>query len=220
MRVAVVGGGRLAYFLCRTFRAQGDDVVLINHDPQECSQMARQLEVTVVCGRGSDPSVLEDAGTDGFDVVLAVTLNDEDNLVACQLARLRLGAKRTLALVHDPDNERVFRELGVVAVSTTRVLTNLIEQQAGLDDIANLVPISQGKVNVTELVLRATSPALGEELAAVSLPEDALVTCIVRENEAIIPHGETLLEEGDRLIVVTTPENHADTLKVLAGETE
>ena len=101
MKVLMVGGGKTLYFLCRNFAAKGYEVVLVNRDQGECVQMARQLSATVVCGDGSDPAILKEAGAMGADVVLAITPNDQDNLVISQLASLQFGVPRAVALAND-----------------------------------------------------------------------------------------------------------------------
>jgi trk system potassium uptake protein TrkA len=219
MNTLIVGGGKLVYFLSRTFLSKGYRVTIVNRDRGECTWLARRLKATIVYGDGSDPQVLEGAQADGVEAVLAVTPNDEDNLMICQLAHLQFGVPRTLALVNDPDNEEIFRKLGVTAaVSTTRLLSSLIEQQAAFEDITGLVAMAGGKVNVTELVLRADAPVVGQALADIRLPPDSLIAGILREDRPIIPRGVTTLHAGDHLIVVTLPANHGRVLKMLTGE--
>ena len=167
MKVLIVGGGTTLFFLCRTFAARGYEVVVINRDREECVQLARELSATVVCGDGSDAAVLKDAGAMAADAVLAITPNDEDNLVTCQLAALKFGVPRAVALANDPDNAEVFEKLGVSSFSTTRSVSSLIEQRASLEQITNLLPVGEGRVNVTEVVLddalwRLDGPAQGE----------------------------------------------------------
>ncbi len=218
MNTLIVGGGKLVYFLSRTFFSKGYQVTIINRDKSECIWLARQLKATVVYGDGSDPRILEEAQADGTDTLLAVTPNDEDNLAICQLAHLRFGVPRTLALVNDPDNEDVFRSLGVTRVfSTTRLLSNLIEQKAAFEDITSLAPLADGKVNVSEVALRDDSPVVGRSLLDIGLPPDSLIAGIIRDGRPIIPRGSTALEPHDRLIVITLPENHGQVLKMLAG---
>jgi trk system potassium uptake protein TrkA len=220
MNTLIVGGGKLVYFLCRTFASKGYQVTIVNRDKAECIWLARHLKATVVYGDGSDPRILEEAQADGAEALLAVTPNDEDNLAICQLARLRFGVDRTLALVNDPDNEEVFRALGVTtAFSTTRLLSNLIEQKAAFEDITSLAPLAGGKVNITEIVLDDDAPVVGRALAQIELPPDSLIAGILRAERPIIPRGVTTLEARDHLIVVTLPENHGRVLKMLTGST-
>lgn len=219
MNILVVGGGKLVYFLSHTFISKGHTVTIINRDREECTQLARRLKATVVYGDGSDPQILREAGADTTDAVLAVTPNDQDNLVICQLADIRFHVPRTLALVNDPDNEEVFRQLGITAAfSTTRILSSLIEQRASFEDITNLIPVGGGKVNVTEIVLNDTSPVVGLPLRDIAFPENSLVAIIMRNGQPIVPRGATVLHDRDRLIVMTLPENHGQVLRILTGD--
>ncbi|MBI1928289.1 NAD-binding protein [Candidatus Poribacteria bacterium] len=219
MNILIVGGGKLVYFLSRTFISKGYSVTIINRDREECSWLARRLKATAVYGDGSNPQILEEAGAGTADAVLAVTPNDQDNLVICQLASLRFHVPRTLALVNDPDHEEVFRQLGITsAFSTTRVLSSLIEQRAGFEGITNLLPVGEGKVNVTEVVLEGTSPVVGRALRDIAFPENSLIACLLRDDQPIVPRGTTVLQERDRLIVMTLPENHGQVLKMLTGD--
>lgn len=218
MKILIVGSGKTGYFLARSFLAKGHQVILVNRDEEECVRLARRLRATVVRGDGSDPAVLEEAGAAGADVVLAVTPNDQDNLVVCQLAALRFSVPRTLAIVNDPDHEVVFKKLGVEAIATTRVIANLIEQRTALSEITNLVPMEEGKVHLAELRLTEESPAAGKVITDLHLPADALLACIVRAGETIVPRGPSRLEAGDRVILLTTPDSHGAALRAILGE--
>jgi len=219
MNILIVGGGKLAYFLSRTFISKGYAVTIINRDRAECTWLARSLKATVVYGDGSDLQILEEAGAGTTDTILAVTPNDQDNLVICQLGRLRFKVLRTLALVNDPDNEEVFRKLDITtAFSTTRIISSLIEQRTVFEEITNLIPVGEGKVNITELVLKENSPIIGRPLRDIILPENSLIAVVLRESKPIVPRGATELQTGDRLIVMTLPENYGQVLKTLTGE--
>lgn len=220
MNILIVGGGKAVYYLCRTFVSKGYSVTIINRDQEECKMLARRLKATVLLGDGSDPEVIEEAGGNTADAILAVTPNDQDNLVICQLADLRFGVPRVLALVNDPENELVFRELGIAAVSTSRILSSLIEQRAGFEEIINLIPIDEGRVNLTEIVLKEDSPVIGRSLREIELPENSLVAYIIRQEQPVVPRGPTVLQVQDRLIVISLPENHGQVLKVLSGNIE
>jgi trk system potassium uptake protein TrkA len=218
MNTLIIGGGKIVYFLAKAFLSKGYGVTVINRKRDECSRLARQLKATVVFGNATDPQILKEAQASSMDAVLAVTGNDEDNLVICQLSKLNFGVRRTLALVNDPDNERVFQQLGVSTVfSTTKMISSLIEQKAGFEEIVGLFAVADGKVNVTEVVLTQTCPVLGKTLVEIDLPEDSLISCIVRNNEPVIPRGSTCLCANDRLIIITVPDNHGRVLKLLTG---
>ena len=218
MKVIIVGGGKTLYFLCRNFTAKGYQVTVINRNKDECIQLARQLSAMVLHGDGSDAGILKEAGAMGSDAVLAITPNDQDNLVICQLASIQFGVPRAVALANDPDNAEVFDKLGVTAFSTTHIVGSLIEQRASLEQITNLLPVGEGRVNVTEIVLDADSPVSGKRLKDISLPVNALVAVVIRDNQPIVPRGYNELLAGDRLVLMTLPENHGPVLKVFTGE--
>jgi len=218
MKVLIVGGGKTLYFLCRNFTAKGYEVVIVNRDQAECVQLARQLSATVVCGDGSDATILKEAGTMGADAVLAITPNDQDNLIICQLASLQFGVPRAVALANDPENAEVFEKLGVSAFSTTHIVGSLIEQRASLEQIINLLPVGEGRVNVTEVLLDADSPVVGKLLKDIGLPENALIAVVIRGNQPIVPRGANDLMAGDRVVLITLPENHGPVLKAITGE--
>jgi trk system potassium uptake protein TrkA len=219
MRVLIVGGGKTLYFVCRAFLSKGHQVTVINRDQDECVRVARRLKVQVVHGDASDTTILGEAGARGADAVLAITPNDQDNLAICQLAKLQYGVPRAVALVNDPDNEAVLKKLGVAAFSTTGILASLIEQRTALDEITNLVPVGEGKVNITEVSLTPASPVVGRRLGELELPTDALIAVVLRNDEVIVPRGNTLLQAGDRVVLITLPQSHGPVLRAITGET-
>lgn len=220
MKVIIVGSGMTVYFLCRNFASKGYDVVIVNRNREECTLLAHQLSATVICGDGSDAGTLQDAGAMGADAVLAITPNDQDNLVICQLAALKFGVPKTIALANDPDNADVFEKLGVSSFSTTQIVGNLIEQRASLEQIVNMLPVGEGRVNVTEIVVSNDSPVAGKVLKEIKLPENALVAVIIRNGRPIIPRGFNNVLPNDRLVLITLPENHGPVLRVFTGESD
>ena len=205
MRVLVVGGGKLLYFLSRSLMNSGHQITIINRNREECVRLSRKLSAVVVCGEGSTPAVLEEAGAYEADAVLAVTPNDEDNLVICQVASVQFDVPRTLALINDPDHEETFSGLGVTAISPTQMLVRLLEQHMAFDDIEQLVPMVEGNITVTELSLDTNSPVAGMALKDIPLPEGSLIAAILRRGRPIIPGGMTVLRERDRIVVVCLP---------------
>jgi len=218
MKVIIVGSGKMLYFLCRSFTGKGYEVVIINRNRDECVQLGRQLSALVVCGDGSDAGILKEAGAMSADVVLAITAHDQDNLIVCQLASIQFGVPRAIALANDPDNAEIFEKLGVSAFSTTHIVGSLIEQRASLEQIINLLPVGEGRVNVTEIQIDPSSPVAGKLLKDISMPENALVAVVIRGDQAIVPRGGNQLLAEDRIVLITLPENHGRTLKVFTGK--
>ena len=218
MNILIAGEGKTVYFLCRTFISKGHKVTVINRSQDESVWSARQLKIVSIQGDWSDPLVLEEAETNSMDAVLAVTPNDHDNLAICQIASLNFKVSQTLALVNDPDNEEVFRQLGVTAISTARILSNLMERRVGFCEITNLITATEGKLNITEIELTETSPVAQKQIRDIKFPQNSLLAYILHQGQPTIPKGDTVLYPGDRVFVITMPENYAETIRMLTGD--
>ena len=222
MNVILLGGGEtveMIYFLARLFVERGYDVTVVNPYPAEAQMLSRRVKATVLVGDGSDPLVLEEAGARQADLVLSLTPQDPDNLVACQVAQKLYGVPRTLALVNDPENEKVFHQLGIAEVfSSTKVIGSLIEGRTVFDEITQLFPADEGRLYVTEVVLDGDAPATGRALQELDLPAESLVIAIIRDGHVVVPGGQDRMQVADRLIAIAHPEQHEDLLRVLAGE--
>jgi trk system potassium uptake protein TrkA len=217
MRVLYASDGRRLHYLATSFAGRGHVVTAIARGAEECSRLAKKGLVTVVQGDPSDPSVLEDAGARRADVFLGATTSDPDNLIACQMAMLRFQVPRTIALVNDPENEEVFRGLGVEAFSTGQTVASLVEQRTALQAVTELVPVGNGAVRIVEVTLLPSSPVLGRTLAECVLPADALIAVVTRAGHALIPHGSTELRAGDRVLVVALAASSDAALLALTG---
>jgi trk/ktr system potassium uptake protein len=220
MRVVIVGEGAALYFLARKFVSKGFRVTVVDPSYEECLRFSTEIEgATVIHGDGSDPRVLHDAGAGSADAVLAVGPRDPDNLVACQLSSLEHGVEKTLAVANDPDNVELFEALGVPAFSSAEIIAGLIEARASVSEVVSLLPLGQGQLHVTEIVVRPGSPAAERSLQEIDLPPQALIAAILRDQESpIIPHGADRLKAGDRVVLVTLPGNHGATLRAFTGE--
>ncbi|MBE0576626.1 MAG: TrkA family potassium uptake protein [Desulfuromonadales bacterium] len=219
MRVIIVGGGKVVYFLARQFASKGHKVTIVTDNEEEAGAFSRRLKATVLPGDGSDPGVLEEAGARRADVVLALTAYDQDNLAVCQIARRWYLVPRTVGLINDPENEEIFRKLGVsVAFSATQIIARILEERADFEDISNLIPVAEGGVTVSEVVLRTDSPVVEQELQHILFPEGALLGGIIRDSEVIVPRGGTRLLGGDRLIVISESDCYDQLLHLLTGE--
>lgn len=219
MRVIIVGGGKVVYFLGKLFVSSGHTVSVINRNAEDSAEIARQLQALVIAGDGSDPRRLEEAQAMRAEAVIAVTPSDADNLVISQIAKHRFGVQRTLALVNDPENAELFKRLGITSVfNQTKMISSLIQQEISLQDVINLVPIKEGKVNAAEITIMAGHPCVGKTLSALSLPKDTLLPVIIRGESVIIPRGDTMLLVGDKAILISTPEEQGPAIRALTGE--
>ncbi len=219
MFIIIAGSGALVYHLARDLRRKHHHLQIIVRDRDVCQDLARRLEMSVICDDPTLPRVLQAAGASEADLILAVTLNDADNLVMCQIGKGHFGVPRTAALVTNPNHERLFRQLGIDAVvSVTSILTTLVEQQATLEDMISLTPLAEGKIMVTELAIPPDAPAVDKSLSELDLPKNALIATITRRGEPIIPRGNIRLRAGDRVLLVTKAEEECHALGLLLGE--
>ena len=223
MRIILIGGGETietVYYLTKHFIGRGHMVAIVNPYSDEARMLSHRVpEATVILGDGSVPSVLEEAEARRADVLLSLAPYDPDNLVACQIAQTSYGVPRTIALVNDPENESVFHQLGITDVfSASKILGTLIEGHTAFEDITNLFLAAQGRVNVTEVILREGAPAAGKSLRELRVPQGSLVGSIIRDGDVVVPGGEHHLQVNDHLILITLPEIHRQVIRQLTGD--
>lgn len=221
MKIILIGSGKLVYFLSQKFVEEKHRLTIINSCRAEAEEFSHQIRATVIVGDGTHPTVLKEAEVEQADIILALTPNDEDNLVACQIAQQHFGVSRSIALVNDPSLQVFFEKVGItVAFSATQILANLIEKRADFEDIASFLAVDRGQIGITEVLIDEDSPALAKTLQNLNLPTGALIGSIIRSKKAFVPHGWTNLQVGDRLILISQPEHHAESIEVLTGKSE
>lgn len=219
MRLLFVGGGNLAYYVARAALAKAHHVTLIVRDGAEAELLAQRTGALVVRGDGTLPDVQEDAGARRTDVLVALSPHDPDNLVSCQVAQRWFGVPRTVALVNDPDNRRLFEALGVKSVvSAAEILGGLIEHETGLAGILGALPLARGEASLMDVSLPEEAPAVGVALVDLPLPEDALVAGVIRGGRLLIPRGGLELKAGDELLLLSREDCADRALAALLGE--
>lgn len=219
MYILIVGAGKVGYFLTKRLVASKHTVSLVEKDRGICEGIAKELEALVINGDGCDPRILEEAGIERADVLAAVTGEDEDNLIICQLAKERFNVRRTVARVNNPDNEFTFAELGIdVPVDSTKIIAKIIEEEASFSDFVNLMSFKRGKLAIVRVDLPEDSPVIHKEIKDIELPVDSVLVSIVRGEEVIVPKGNTVLKPGDDVIALTLIGNEPQLLNLLAGK--
>ncbi len=212
MYIVVVGGGKVGYYLTKQLLADGHEVAVIEKNKQKVEHIAEDLGGIAVHGDGSDSGPMEEAGMNRADIVVAVTGDDEDNLIVCQMAKKKFGVKRTIARINNPKNEHIFRVLGIdVTVSPVDSLVAQIEREIPAHSLIHLLTLRDVGVTFIEKEVPANSPAIGRPLNVFNLPDNFLIPLIIRRGTAIIPKGATSLQAGDEVVAVTTLE-HEDLL--------
>lgn len=221
MTIFIIGGKKEVYFLTKSFLSKGYQVTIINQEEAFCKKISRNLKVTAVVGDGSKPYVLEEAGIAYADMVIALRETDPDNLVVCQIANKIYGIEKTFAVVNDPQNIDVFKKLGVdTVICTSFIISSLIEQRAVTQDIRNLTPIGEGQIALMEVDIDASHPVVNKMIKEIPFPSDAIVSCILRADKALIPKGNTIILEKDRLVIMSQPQVQSEVLKIIRGRVD
>lgn len=219
MYIVIVGAGKIGYFLAKRLCQSKHTVSVVEKDTSICEEIARELEALVINGDGCEPRILQEAGIERADVVAAVTGDDEDNLIICQLAKERFNIRRTVGRVNNPDNEHTFAELGIdVPVDSTKIIAKVIEEEVSFSDFVNLMSFKRGKMAIVRVDLPADSPVINKEVKDIELPPDSVLVSIVRQEEVIVPKGNTVLRPGDDVVALTLIGNEPQLLNVLVGK--
>ncbi len=218
MYIVIVGAGKVGYFLAKRLCQSKHTVSIVDKDKGICEEIAKQLEALVINGDGCDPRILGEAGVERADVLAAVTGDDEDNLVICQLAKERFKVERTVSRVNNPDNEHTFTELGIdVPIDSTKIIAKIIEEEASFSDLVNLMSFKRGKLAIVRVDLPEDSPVINKQIQEIELPPDSVLVSIVRGEQVIVPKGDTVLKAGDDIIAITGVGNEPQLLNLLVG---
>jgi trk system potassium uptake protein TrkA len=204
MYAIVAGGGKVGFFLARELIEHEHEVLLIENNAERAESIANELGNVVLRGNADEASTLAEAGAERADVVIAVTGDDEDNLVICQVAKRRFGTRRTIARINDPRNERIFRILGIDAtVNATQVMLSVLEQEIPQSNLVPLLRLRNTDVEVVEAIVDTRSPLVGHQLREVDLPPESTIAVVIRDDAAFFPNGATVLEAGDEVVALT-----------------
>jgi trk system potassium uptake protein len=201
--LVVIGGGKVGFYLARHLIERDYEVTLVEKDPARVEWIEHQMgSVSVMVGDGDEMAFLATTGIERAGVVIACTGDDEDNLVACQLAKGKFGVPRTIARVNNPVNVHVFTALGVdVPVSATELLMGLIESEIAGSDAVRGVAVKSSGANLVDVAMPDVSRLVGRRLREVDLPAGDLVVCIVRAGEPVLPAPDEVIQARDELIV-------------------
>jgi trk system potassium uptake protein TrkA len=169
-------------------------------------------------GDGCNLTAQEDAGVENADVFISVTGEDEQNLVACQLAKVRFKVKRVIGRVNNPTNELIFNALGVEAVSATTIISHLIEKQLSAGEVLTRHILERGRLVLVEIAIpEQDCPVRGQKIADLALPSDTVLVSVARGNQVIVPKGDTTIKCGDQVFAVTSIDNETELTQLLTG---
>jgi trk system potassium uptake protein len=206
MRIVIAGAGTLGRRVA-TYTREQHEVVVVDKSEARANAIAEEFGVKVVVGDADEPSVLVEAGVDRADVFVAATGHDEDNLVACVLAKNEYKVKKVIAAVRNPRNRWLYnRSWGVdVAIDSAEIVTKLIEEEATLVDVVTLLSLREGEVTVTAMTISDDHWAAGKTFKQIGAVEGCVIAALLHGNEILVPKPETVVEVGDQLLFIAGP---------------
>jgi trk system potassium uptake protein TrkA len=204
--VIVAGGGKVGWNLARELLEKGNEVTLIEERRSRYLTIEQELEHQVQYGDATELWVLERAGIQRADLVIAVTGDDEDNILICQIAKEKYLCERIIARVNNPRNFEWFDLLGVrPAVSATDVILRLIEHEVPSYGLVHLLDLPLEKLEIIEVEVADGSPAAGKTVAEVPLPDGSLIISLLRDGDGFVPKGDSMINAGDEVLLVLDP---------------
>ena len=218
MRIVIIGGGKVGMQLSAMMLERKYDVRLIEKNKQKCTYLANELDAEILCGDGTELEVLKNAGAKDADCVIAVTGSDQDNLVTCQLAKREFGARKVIARANNPRNMEVLRTLGAdIAVSSTDIISRLIEQEVDVAEMHLLATLNKGRAGISAITLPENTPLDGMALKELTLPAGSLIISVVRGDTMAIPNGDTVIRAGDEIVAVCEGKSQKQLLNALGA---
>lgn len=207
MYIVIAGGGKVGSYLATVLLRSGNEVAVIEEKLQTSDHLSVMLEgdYLVIHGDGCDSRFQEDAGIRQADVFVATTGQDDNNLVACEIAQRVFRVPRVIARVNNPKNLRIFREVGIECVSSTTLIANLIEEEALLGSVSVASSLTHGNVALSEVVvprMRHHSNEAGIQIDSIPMPDDSLIAAVATKDDVKVASDNLTLYPGDKAIVV------------------
>jgi trk system potassium uptake protein TrkA len=217
MYVIVAGAGKVGWNLARELLEKGHEVTAIENNRRRYLTVEQELEHNIQYGDASELWVLERSGIQRADLVIAVTGDDEDNMLICQVARDKYMVERIIARVNNPRNRQHFDLLGIKpSVSATDLILRLIEHEVPEYGLVHLLDLPEERLEIIEMLLSEDSQVVGKTVGDLELPEGSLLISVLREGRGFVPGPDTVLEAGDEVLAVLDP-GREDDLKAFFG---
>ena len=219
MRVAIAGAGAVGVYIANDLVDAGHEILLIEQKPGVRERATTVDGVEWYIGDACEVSSLREAGLEGCDVMVAATGDDEDNLVVSLLAKTEFAVPRVIARVNHPKNEWLFNEnWGVdLSVSTTHLITALVEEAVTVGRLVRILQFEGGKARLVEVTLAADAAVVDTAISEIDLPRNATFVAVVREEQVVMPRGDTVFEAGDEILAMVTPESEEEVRQLLTG---
>lgn len=216
MKAIIVGGGKVGYYLLKTLKERGFDITLIERDKEICGKISEDIGAEIICGDGTDLDTLREAGIEEADVVAAVTGKDEGNLIICQTAKIAFGIQKTISRISNPKNIKMFKALGVDrTVCSTEVIANLIQYEFDTDNYKVIQTFERGAMLLVEVAIEEYHPWANCLVQNLKLPKECVFASVLREDKVIYPKGDTMIQPGDKILIITNKPTLAELKKNL-----
>jgi trk system potassium uptake protein TrkA len=217
MYIIIVGAGKVGWNLTRELLDKGHEVTLVEGNPDRYLTVEQELEHNIQYGDASELWILERAGISRADMVIAVTGDDEDNVLICQVAKEKYLVDRIIARINNPRNKEWFELLGIRPfVSATDLILRLIEHEVPEYGLVHLLDLPQERLEIIEMLLAADSKVAGRRVGDLEMPDGTLLISVLREGRGFVPGPDTVLEAGDEVLAVLDPGVEED-LKAFLG---
>jgi trk system potassium uptake protein TrkA len=214
MYIIIIGAGKIGYNLTKLLIAEGNEVLLVDRDRNKYNQLTKEFGEAIFYGDGCEASTLRAIGASRAELLVAVTGLDQENLVACQVAKILFMVPKTLALVNDTKNEELFTDLAVdLTVNTTSLISAMIGQKLNVPIVTPLLTFKN--LGIVQAEIGDTSPAIHRQIKDLALPANSLLIAAIRGSEAIILKGDSTILPNDTIIAVTTREQVSELRKIL-----
>jgi trk system potassium uptake protein len=217
MFIIVAGGGKVGSNVARGLRRMGHEVTIIEQRRDRFAQLEEEFEHAAIVGDATEIFVLERAGVARPpDLVVAVTGDDEDNMVICQMARERYGVAKVIARVNDPRNQPHFDLLGISpTISATQMIMALVEHEVPEHELIHLLELRKENIEIVEVQIDSSSPSAGKRVSGLKMPAGARLLYVIRDGRAEIPDAETELQVGDQVLAILEPGKEDELRRVL-----
>ncbi|HEX6288613.1 MAG TPA: TrkA family potassium uptake protein [Herpetosiphonaceae bacterium] len=217
MNILVVGGGKVGTNLVNVLSNQGHNVTMIEINDAVFTKLQRAIpQAQLICADGCNPLSLREAGIESMDAVVAVTGDDEDNLVVAKLAKHEYRVGRVVARVNHTKNEWLFTpKMGVdIAISHSSLLARIIHEELSMGDLVPLLKLEGGQISLAEVTIPAESHVIGSRVEALKLPSDCVLATLLRGGEVLLPRGDTKIQAGDKIIALVKSEQQAELVRI------
>ena len=216
MYIIIGGGGDVGYYLTRNLLKRGHEVLLVEKSGGRQQSLGDELGPAVIKGDACEVRTMEEAGDRRADVVIAVTGEDEDNLVICQMAKAHFQVKRTIARVNNPRHEALFQKLGIdITVSPTNAILALIESELTRPPFIMLMKLKKAGLEIVEMTIPKTSRAVGKKVGELNLPRNSNIALILRGEQPIPVKSDTILMAEDDVYALVNQEGETELQRTL-----